>query len=55
MAKWQVLQAVHPECRQSIAEFYEDFLDRVRYEYAGLSIQDAAIAFCRWRGEEISV
>jgi hypothetical protein len=51
MAKWQVLQAVHPQTRPSVAAFYEDFLDF--FKYGNLALEDAAIAFCRWRGEEI--
>ena len=51
MAKWQVLDQVPAECRQSVADFYEDFLDRCRYQYADMSWRQAAIAFCQWRGD----
>jgi hypothetical protein len=54
LAKHQVLAIVPEQTRSSVADFYEDFLDHKQYQYPGLSIQDAAIAFCRWRGEEIS-
>ena len=51
MAKWQVLEIVPAECRKSVADFYEDFRDRCQFQYAEMSWEQAAIEFCKWRGD----
>jgi hypothetical protein len=46
LPKWRVVAEVPEECQKVIGDCYENFLDRCRYQYAGLTLEDAALSFC---------